>query len=61
MYLCSKKPRLDQLFTVQVSGFEVIWWIVGTKNKGKLVCNLPNDIISGNFDSEKVDQDGIII
>jgi hypothetical protein len=29
------------------------------KNKGKLICNSPNDIISGNFDSEKVDQDGI--
>jgi hypothetical protein len=23
------------------------------------MCNSPNDIISGNFDSEKVDQDGI--
>jgi hypothetical protein len=31
------------------------------KNKGKLICNSPNDIISGNFDSEKVDQDGIFI
>ena len=30
----------------------------GTKNKGKLICNSPNDIISGNFDNEKVDQDG---
>jgi hypothetical protein len=29
------------------------------KNKGKLICNPPDDIISGNFDSEKVDQDGI--
>jgi hypothetical protein len=29
------------------------------KNKGKLICNSPNDIISGNFDSGKVDQDGI--
>jgi hypothetical protein len=29
------------------------------KNKGKLICNSPNDIISANFDSEKVDQDGI--
>jgi hypothetical protein len=26
------------------------------KNKGKLICNSPNEIISGNFDSEKVDQ-----
>jgi hypothetical protein len=33
--------------------------IFGTKNKGKLICNSSNDIISGNFDSEKVDQDGI--
>ena len=24
------------------------------KNKGKLICKSPNDIISGNFDSEKV-------
>jgi hypothetical protein len=29
------------------------------KNKEKLICKSPNDIISGNFDSEKVDQDGI--
>jgi hypothetical protein len=29
------------------------------KTKGKLICNSPNDIISGNFDSEKVDQDEI--
>jgi hypothetical protein len=26
---------------------------------GELICNSPNDIISGNSDSEKVDQDGI--
>jgi hypothetical protein len=25
----------------------------------KIIFNLPNDIISANFDSEKVDQDGI--
>ena len=24
------------------------------KNKGKLICNSPNDIISGNFISEKL-------
>ena len=24
------------------------------KNKGKFICNLPNDIISGNFTSEKL-------
>ena len=29
------------------------------KNKGKLICDSPNDIISVNFDGEKVDQDGI--
>jgi hypothetical protein len=30
------------------------------KNKEKLICNSPiNDIVSGKFDSEKVDQDGI--
>jgi hypothetical protein len=33
--------------------------LVQKNNKGKLICNSPNDIISGNFDSEKVDQDGI--
>jgi hypothetical protein len=46
-------------FTVKVSGYDVIRLIFGTKNKGKLISNSPNDIISGNFDSEKVDQDGI--
>jgi hypothetical protein len=30
-----------------------------TNFKEKLICNSPNDIISGNFSSEKVDQDGI--
>jgi hypothetical protein len=30
-----------------------------TNFKEKLICNSPNDIISGNFNSEKVDQDGI--
>ena len=29
------------------------------KNKGKLIRNSPNDIMSANFGSEKVDQDGI--
>jgi hypothetical protein len=29
------------------------------KTKGKLICNSSNDIISANFDSEKVGQDGI--
>jgi hypothetical protein len=44
---------------IQVSGYDVIRWTFGTKNKGKLICNSPNDILSGNFDSEKVDQNGI--
>ena len=59
MYLYSQKPHLDQLFHCQSSRYHVIRWIFGTKNKGKLICNSSNDIISGNFDSEKVDQDGI--
>ncbi len=25
------------------------------KNKGKVLCNSPNDITSGNFDSKKID------
>jgi hypothetical protein len=33
--------------------------ILGTKNKGKLIRNSPDDIISANFGSEKVDQNGI--
>jgi hypothetical protein len=60
MYLYSKKLiLLINFFTVKVSRYDVIRWIFGTKNKGKLICNSPNDIISANFDSEKVDQDGI--
>jgi hypothetical protein len=54
-----KNLILINFFTVKVSGYDVIRWIFGTKNKGKLICNSPNDIISGNSDSEKVDQDGI--
>ena len=49
MYLYSKKPHLDQLFHCQSSRYDVIRGIFGTKNKGKLICNLPNDIISANF------------
>jgi hypothetical protein len=49
MYLYSKKTHRDH----------VIRCIFGTKNKGKLICNSPNDFISGKSDSEKVDQDYI--
>jgi hypothetical protein len=59
MYLYSKKHHLDQLFHCQSSRYDVIRWIFYTNNKGKIICNSPNDIISGNFDNEKVDQDGI--
>ena len=59
IYLYSKNLILVNFFTVKVSGYDVIRWIFGTKNKGKLICNSPNDIISVNFDSEKVDQDKI--
>ena len=59
MYLYSKKSHLDQPFHCQSSRYDVIRWIFGAKNKGNLICNSPNDIISANFDSEKVDQDGI--
>jgi hypothetical protein len=40
MYLYNKKPRLDQLFHCQSSRYGVIRWIFGTKNKGKLICNI---------------------
>ncbi len=34
---------------------------LGQNNKEKLICNSPihNEIISGNFESEKVDQDEV--
>jgi hypothetical protein len=54
-----KNLVLINFFTVKVSGYDVIKWIFGTKNKGKLICNSRNEIISGNLDSEKVDQGGI--
>jgi hypothetical protein len=38
---------LINFFTVKVAGY---------KKKGKAICNSSNDVISGNFDSEKVDQ-----
>jgi hypothetical protein len=53
MYLYSKKPHLDQLFHCQ--SLMSLGEFVVQKNKGKLICNSPNDIISGNFDSEKRD------
>ena len=59
-YLYSKKPHLDQLFHCHVIRCHLVnFWY--KKNKGKVICNSPNDIISANFDSEKVDQDGIFI
>ena len=59
MYL-HKKPHLDQLFHCQSSRYDVISGeFLVQKTKGKLICNSSNDIISANFDSEKVGQDGI--
>jgi hypothetical protein len=67
-YLSRKVPHLQVItksrnkainVTVEVSGYDVIEWIFGTKNKWKLICHSPNDIISANYDGEKVDQDGI--
>jgi hypothetical protein len=55
MYLYSKNLILINFFTLKVSGYDVIRWIF---NEGKLICNSPNDIISENIDSEKVDKDG---
>ena len=54
-----KNPHLHQLFTVKFSGYDVIRWIFGATNKGKLICNSLNDIISVNYDSKEVDQDEI--
>jgi hypothetical protein len=51
--MCKEKCNI-----YQSSRYDVIKWIFGTKNKGKLICNSPIDIIYGNLDSEKVDQDG---
>jgi hypothetical protein len=45
--------------TITPNDIIVIRWILVQKNKGKLICDSPNDIISVNFDGEKVDQDGI--
>jgi hypothetical protein len=45
MYLYSKKPHLGHFFTVKDSRYG-----------GKFAIHL---MTSGNFDSEKVDQDGI--
>ena len=43
-------------FTVKVPDMMSLGEFLG---KGKRIYNSPNDIISGNFDSEKVDQDEI--
>jgi hypothetical protein len=74
VYLYSKNLILINFFTVKVSGCSLhanpgvishesgmmsLGEFLVQKNKGKLICNSPNDIISANFGSEKVDQDGI--
>ena len=58
MYLYSKKPLLDQLCHCQSSRYDALGEFLVQKT-GELICNSPNDVISANFDSEKVDQDGI--
>ena len=59
MYLYSKNLILINFFTVKVPDMMSLGELLVQKNKGKLICNSPNDIMSGNFDSEKIDQDGI--
>jgi hypothetical protein len=59
MYLYSKNLILINFFTVKVPDMMSLGEFWYKKNKGKLICNSPNDIISRNFDSEKVGQDGI--
>ena len=54
-----KNLILVNFFTVKVPDTMSLGQFLVQKNKGKLICNSPNDIISANFDSEKVDQDGI--
>jgi hypothetical protein len=54
-----KNLILINFFTVKVPDMMSLGECLVQKNTGKLICNSPNDIISGNFDSEKVDQDGI--
>ena len=54
-----KNLILVNFFTVKVPDMMSLGEFFVQKNKGKLICNSPNDIISGNFGSEKVDQDGI--
>jgi hypothetical protein len=56
-----KNLILINFFTVKVPDMMSLGEFLVQKNKGKLICNSPNDIISVNFDSEKVDQDGIFI
>jgi hypothetical protein len=46
--------KISSFSLTYVSGHDVMRWIFGTNNKGKLISS--NDITSGNFDSEKVDQ-----
>jgi hypothetical protein len=56
---CSKKPHLSQLFRCQsfrIRGHLVNFWY---KKQRTTNCNSPDDIVSGNFDSEKVDQDEV--
>jgi hypothetical protein len=62
MHLCSEKSHLDQLFHCQSSRYDVIKGIFGPKNKGcKLICNSPNDIISGKLTVKKLMKVGFFI
>ena len=50
------KPHLDQLFLRSKFPNMINFW---SKNKGKLIYNSSNVIISKNFNSKKVDQDEV--
>ena len=54
-----KNPILINFFTVKVPDMMSLGEFLVQKNKGKLICNSPNNIITGNFDGKKVDHDGI--
>ena len=62
IYLNSKKTSSSSTFSLsKFPDMRSLAEFLVQKNKGKLICNSPNDIISGHFDSEKVDQDGIFL
>jgi hypothetical protein len=48
-----KKLVLIDVSALEAARYDVIWGILGAENKRKLICNSPNDVITGTLRVKK--------